>query len=182
MSANLKNIILFQIAWWGIVLSASYSLPALSLLVAGSYLLVHFRFLGEFKTDGRIIAISGLLGLTTDFMCQYLGLFRLEGHWFLSKGLPPEWLIYLWLCFPTTLNLSLAFLQDRLHWAVLAGAIFGPLTYYAGEAFDLLKFGEPKVTSIIVFALVWAILFPATLKFAKLIKVSCNSLSEPVGE
>ena len=73
----------------------------------------------------------GCIGALWDGLLARLGFLEFPSGMFLP-WLAPVWIIALWVGFATTLNVSLALLQGRWYWALLFGAVGGPLAYWAG--------------------------------------------------
>lgn len=105
------------------------------------------------------------LGMATDSLLQLAGVVHFAGaSW---AGLSPFWLWALWGVFGLTLNSSLAFLQTQARWvAGVLGAIWGPLTYYAGANLGAATL-DVTATHSAAMALVWALVLPALVQVAK---------------
>ena len=82
------------------------------------------------------------------------------------EGLPPYWILAMWLLFATTLNLSLRWLHGRMMLAALLGILFGPITYFAGSKLGGVSFPE-TLSTIAVVAISWGVLMPMLAVLAK---------------
>lgn len=82
-------------------------------------------------------------------------------------GLPPAFMVGLWAAFATLVNVSLAWIKDRLLLAAIFGALASVPSYYAGSKLGALEFGEPVWQSLAIIGLVWAVAFPLLLQFAR---------------
>jgi hypothetical protein len=130
--------------------------------VALAWLLTHIALHSQRLTELRVVLVCGAVGLLVDATLTASGwLILTHSQW----GLP-FWLYVLWGCFAATLNNAMHFFQNRLRLAALLGAVFGPLSYYAGTAFDRLAFPSAW-SSLMVLAGVWAVLLPALLYLAR---------------
>jgi Protein of unknown function (DUF2878) len=160
MRRRLVNFAGFQIAWiasvWGESSGRSSIGATIVVLVLAAHLLLARRPAAEI----RLLAMVGALGCTIDSALGHAALlvFR-SGDW-----LCPLWLVLLWLAFATTLGSSLAWLKDRPVAAAMAGAIFGPLSYYAGQRVGALSLGANPIVTMGVLTVLWAALLPFLLK------------------
>ncbi len=82
-------------------------------------------------------------------------------------GVPPLFMLGLWMAFATLANVSLAWLKDRLWLAMLFGAVAAAPSYYAGSKLGALALGEPVWQSLGIIGTVWAGAFPALLSIAR---------------
>ena len=145
------NAGLFQVGWLVCVLQRDF----LAVLVTGLLLLTHVLFIRRDKQEYPVIGLVALWGLLQDTLLMQLGVFRIEG-----SDLPPPWLLAIWLLFGTTLNHSLAWLRLRPLWALVAGALTGPLSYLAGQRLGAL---ELTLSRLPLLSLAWAIALPSLL-------------------
>ncbi len=58
---------------------------------------------------------------------------------------------------------SMAWLSGYSWVSVFVGAVFGPMSYWAGVEFSDASFGASPIMSMVVIAAGWAILFPIGL-------------------
>ncbi len=103
-----------------------------------------------------------LLGVIIDSTQQALGLFTFKA----DPGWPlwlPLWVFVIWAQFATLFHYALYWLKGRTLLAVIFGFFGGPLAYWAGIRMGAASFGENPVATIIVLALVWAIVTPVLL-------------------
>lgn len=97
-------------------------------------------------------------GLVFDSLLVSAGLVRYPSG-MLFTGMAPYWILAMWALFSTTLNVSMAWLKSSLVLASVMGAVFGPLSYLAGQrlgAIELLDTGA----SMIALAVIWAFVMP----------------------
>ena len=73
----------------------------------------------------------------------------------------PAWLICLWILFATTFMHALSWLTRYLWLAFVSAAVLGPASYWLGSEMSDASLGTPILTSLIVMAAGWAILFPS---------------------
>lgn len=148
----LLNALLFQVGWFACVLGARH--PAL-LLIAATCLALHLRFVAD-PREGRLIVGVSLCGWALDSLLLNLGLFDFHSrHWVL-----PGWQALLWPVFAMTLRHALAWSASPWWRASLAGALGGPLSYWAGVRLAGVGLPLGTVPTLAILALVWAILLP----------------------
>lgn len=160
------NVVSLYAAWFGSVIAAANGQPILALAASIFVVLVNVAFSHDRFADIRLITYAALAGFALDSIVINLGLAR-----YASPGpyalVPPLWLVAMWMAFATSLNVSLAWLKNRLRLAALLGALGGPLSYYAGARLGGMEFTEPIVLSIVVLGLLWAVAFPTLLSLAR---------------
>jgi hypothetical protein len=77
----------------------------------------------------------------------------------LVPGVAPYWILAMWALFSTTLNLSMGWLKNSLVLASVMGAIFGPLSYVAGQRLGAIVLVD-FVSSMVMLAIIWALVMP----------------------
>lgn len=163
MKKTLLNLGLFQLGWFVCVIGGNAYALGFTLFV----LIIHGLTLIENKSEWLLILCVLLGGASWDFIMIKTGLLS-----FANPGLlvVPIWLVCLWILFSTTLNHGLVWLHRRLGLASLFGAIFGPASYWAGTRLSDAQLAEPLIISLSLMAVGWAVLFPAALYGARVIK------------
>ena len=74
----------------------------------------------------------------------------------------------MWALFATTLNVSMSWLKSKTMMALLLGAVFGPLSYMAGQrlrALAFVGFGYGVVALVLVWAVAMPLLMLAAARF-----------------
>ena len=94
---------------------------------------------------------------TADKELMHLGLFTFAG----STVVLPLWLALLWLLFASTLNYSLNWTKRPWWLGSLLGAVAGPLSYWGGATLAGVGLPLGVWPSLVVLALIWALLMPA---------------------
>lgn len=69
-------------------------------------------------------------------------------------------LMALWVCFSCTLLTLFSWLHRRWWLASLLGAVFGPLSYYAGMQLGSVAFPRGLLPTLALYSESWALLFP----------------------
>lgn len=160
MNKNLINIAILQLGWWTITLT--HLKPYIYILVVGILLLAHLKICtNNIKKETLFIFISTIIGCFADWVAIKLNLYNPVN----SYTIFPLWLICYWLVFSTSFSLSLSWLKNRWLLISVLGFIMAPLTYFAGEKFDLLLFNkELGFKAYLFYGLVWFIAYPILFK------------------
>lgn len=173
MSPKVKtiyNVAHLQIGWWSIVLNAEKThFILIGVFVATA---LHLLLLSEKKvTELLFLTAASAIGFLFDTLALQVGLISFI-H---STTFPPFWLFALWLVFSVSFFHSLSWLEEKPLWSFVLGAIFAPLTYYAGERFNLLSFGsdlQEKIIHLVIYGILWGFLLVALFKVKKLFSYS----------
>lgn len=166
--AIVANALLFQVAWFVNVADNRW-IPALTTAaVVAVHLAMVYRMFG-FAACGRecvwlfIVAGSGLF---VEFAFVYFDVLQHDPKPHSLLGIP-DWLIFLWLIFATTLRFSLSFLRERFTWSIALGA-GAALSYWGGAALNTTsQLASPPWIALFWIALVWALVLPTLVMFHK---------------
>ncbi|WDE04190.1 DUF2878 domain-containing protein [Thalassomonas viridans] len=143
----LINALVFNLMWFGCI----YWGNPFSLLVP-VWAVLHLRFSRNSKLESRYVLLVTILGTTIDSLLMNFGVFDFAQTGFIV----PFWLIMIWLSFALTLNSSLKFLQRHTLIQFLAGAVFPPLSYFAGYALGAVSFGYSTLFTLLLLSLIWS--------------------------
>jgi hypothetical protein len=100
----------------------------------------------------KFTSVIALTGVLVDSLLVYLGLLSFD-----SKVLPiPFWFLMLWVLFACSCSVSLLWLIKNPLYAIIGGAIFGPLSYWAGMQFNALQI--VGVNGYIAISVTWALM------------------------
>lgn len=139
------NAILFNALWLGLVAIGN---PFIPLAIAG--LCFHLYIVDQPLHEAKIIAAIAAVGLLTDVLLTFSGIFIFEHT--------PYWLLVLWLAFASTMNHSLKWVARIPYAAHVCGALFAPLSYLAAERFGAVSFGLSSLYTYLLLGLVWLVL------------------------
>jgi hypothetical protein len=162
MLSRTVNFVAFQVGWFASVLGAAYGRPWLGPVVVSVLLAIHLWNVADQWATARLLLTVGLIGFVVDSLLGYAGLLLYRDSP-LALWLCPPWLLALWLIFATTLQHSLNWLVGRYGLAAFLGAVFGPVSYYAGQQLGALQLGGSVPVTVSVLAAVWATLLPLLL-------------------
>ena len=160
MMRKIVNYALFQAGWFFGLLLAAHGWPVVALAAAGAAIGVSvWLFSADRTSDLRLLLAIALIGFCVESVNLWLGVFSLVG----ASRFPhlcPLWLAAQWALFGTTLRVSLSWLAGRYALSALLGAIWGPLTYVAGEKLGAASLSADRAFSVTVLAVVWAAMMP----------------------
>lgn len=151
------NFILFQVAWFACVIGAGKGMPWLGVLVTALILSWHLYQAKDIKAELLLMLCALFIGAAYDQSMLSFGFISyLNTGW--GNAIVPVWILALWLAFTTTLNVSLRWMRSKHLFAVIFGAMGGPLAYLGAE-----KLGAVVLhgaSSYIALSLGWAIITP----------------------
>lgn len=158
------NFIAFQMAWFACVLGGASDRALAGTMVVGAVIGLHLALAQRPLPEALLIAAAAAIGLVWDSGLVAFGLISYPTGNF-APGIAPYWIVAMWALFATSLNLSMAWLKDRVWLAALFGAVGGPLAYLAGERLGGLQMPDP-VLALGAQALGWALLLPILTRLA----------------
>ena len=164
MKRTLFNFAAFQIGWFACVISASNGLPLLGLLLVSLIVIVHVQISKWRSHELMLVGLAVLLGLLFDSLLVMSGWLQYSSG-MLFPGIAPYWILAMWALFATTLNVSMGWLKGKLVLASVLGAIFGPLSYMAGQRLGAMEFVNFQ-SAIVALAIIWALVMPLLVKVA----------------
>ena len=159
MRRILLNLLIFQVGWFVCVLGGNLY----ALIYTPLALIVHQRLVLEHVKEWYTIALVCTTGFLWDALMAVYGIINYTESDFIGL---PVWLICLWLLFATTFHHSLRWLSNQLWLAAIFAAIFGPLSYWAGSELSSAYIGLPVISSLLIIAAGWGLLFPAGIFIA----------------
>jgi len=129
--AKLINIALMQVSWFACVLGAANDLPWTGVLVSLAVVAWHLLRAAQPRKETTLLLSALAVGFVLDSALASSGLMTFKSGTVIA-GLTTPWMLSLWLGFATTLTVSLRWLMTRPPFAVLFGAVGGPLAYWSG--------------------------------------------------
>lgn len=156
------NVGINQAVWFLCVLGGNAgAIFALPLLFVNVLLSRHRR------ADLQMIGLLLLVGVLIDGTLQAIGFFS-----FTSTGFPiPLWLAVIWSALAALPHHSLAWMKRRWLVSALFGALGGPLAYWAGVRLDAATFHWSLLSSLMLLAVIWAVLWTGVMAVAERQKV-----------
>ena len=162
------NLVLFQIGWWAVVLTAAHGRPGIGIGVVTLSLVCQLAIARAPVAEAALVAVAATVGLVFDSLLLATGWVEFSGG-ALAGQLAPPWMLALWVNFALTLNVSLRPLQERPLLAAGVGMIGGPLAYWGGAQLGAMTFlNAPAALGAL--AIEWAVMTPLLAGLAKALR------------
>lgn len=162
----LVNAGVFNAAWFVCVaLRMPWAIAAVAVTVA-----VHMLWTRPGAGEWKTLAACSSIGIAVDSILTMIGVFSFRdvaGGDVFGETVAPSWLMALWIVFATTLNVSMKPLATKPKLALLLGAIMGPFSYWVGLKLGAVTFPLGISITMVVLAIIWAILFPLLITTAQ---------------
>lgn len=173
---SLLNYALFQAGWFVCVLGAAAGYPWLATAIGLLLVLVHLVLVRSAGRESLLLLASLLLGLMVDGIHIHTGVLVFPVGSF-HPGLPPAWILVLWLQFAMSLHYSLGWLNGRYVLGALLGSVSGALAYWAGVRFGAAAFGTELIHSLVQIGLSWGLTMLVLLKISQLTSPEAKPLT-----
>jgi hypothetical protein len=161
----LINLIAFKLAWVSTIFGGANGLPLLGPVAVAVAVAIHLSLAPMPSRELMLILFTGAIGMSWDSMLVTAGwLVYPTGNF--AAGLAPYWILGMWMLFATTLNVAFRWLRSRLALAAGMGAVFGPLSYFAGSTAGAVTLVEP-VAALVSLGMAWALLMPGLVILAR---------------
>lgn len=155
---SIVNFLFFQLLWFSAVLGAANDYAWAAPLCLAVFVIFHFTcFVKHRYADILLLALCILLGLVIDSIGSHFG--WVEFVYYTFKPITPLWLLCLWAGFALTINHSMRWIKAHVILGGVAGAVFGPLSYYAGWQAGAMQWVEPFSTALFISA-AWSLVMP----------------------
>ena len=152
------NFLLFQAGWFACVLGGDQTALITTLVI----LIIHLRWIGQWRLEREILAVSLLLGSAIDSCLGNFDILIFSGE----GRLLPIWLACLWLLFGTTLRHSFDWTREHRLLGAMLGMIGGPASYYAGTKLTDVSLMEPAWLTLLILSAIWAVVIPVLQTFS----------------
>lgn len=164
----LANVALSYAAWLAVAVLAARGNFGLAVVPSLVALILHVGLVRREQRRSELLLalVAIVLGLGVEAIHMAAGATHYAAGATVA-GLPPAFMIGLWAAFATLINVSLAWMKDRLWLAVLFGALAAGPSYYAGSKIGALTLGEPVWQSLATIGAVWAVAFPLLIVIAR---------------
>jgi hypothetical protein len=159
------NFILFQVAWFLTVFSASVGTPLYGPVFTLIWVICHLNFwVKKPVSEINLLFFAATIGYLFDSAQVLLGYINFPNQAALG-GPSPVWMIALWINLAATLNLSMKWLRGKLFLAAITGAIAGPAAYYAGNLLGAIELYGTG--SIIALSIQWMMAMPLLVWYSQ---------------
>ena len=157
MSRVAKNLILFKIGWIACVFGAAMSQSWLGLVAVIAIVLEHLRTAPEPQKELWLLGMAAAMGVAWESMMVSQNLLSYsEGM--VMAGFAPYWIVAMWALFATTVNVGMRWLKRHWSIAAIAGAVGGPMSFYAGANLGAVQFTSDQ--ALLIIGIGWATLLP----------------------
>ena len=148
------NILGFQVIWFGSIFFGDAFVAVTLVLIA-----MHLIYYKEYRaSDLRLAGLCLFCGIVIDNALLFFDVMAFSSTGY-TQYMVPLWLLSLWFAFGFTLNHSLRYFKQRKLLAFICGAIFGPLSYLAGQRLGAVEMAFEPYWTFALFAVIWAPLF-----------------------
>lgn len=163
-SSSILNAAANQAGWFACVLGAAGGWETAGATIAIALAFGHVALSERPDKEWPLLLAAAGIGIVVDTLHAGFGILYFRGHE--AGTLAPLWIIALWIQFGTVLHFCMRWLSGRYALASVLGLIGGPMAFLGGERLGAATFGEPRVLSLAVVALSWAIALPTLVAIA----------------
>jgi hypothetical protein len=158
------NLAVFKVAWTAVVVSAAAGAPVIGAIAVATAVGIHLWSCDNPEAEIRLLLVAATMGLAWESALVLAGLLEYSsGTW--MPGLAPYWIVAMWILFATTLNVGMRWLRRSTAIAAVAGAIGGPLAFFAGASIGAVELVSP-VIALTAIGIGWAVMLPLLVKLA----------------
>ncbi len=166
MIKTLVNVLTVNAGWFVCVMAAAagyYWLGPVTILV---FFLVHLALVKPRRPEIMLAGIMLATGFAVDTLLAVAGSIDPVRSTLYPGPWSTPWMVALWVNLGTALGTSLRWLEGRPLVSALLGAVSGPSAYAAGAALDAVTLGEPRLLSLVMIGIAWALALPLTVSLA----------------
>ena len=168
MKNVIVNLAVFKVAWTAVVISAAAGIPAIGVAAVFLAVGVRLKSCDGAATEVRLLLVAAAIGFAWESILVLSGLLEYpSGNW--APGMAPFWMVSMWVLFATTLNVGMRWLRRNRAVAAIAGAIGGPVGFFAGSSAGAVELLSPAI-ALIAIGLGWAVLLPALVHIATVLE------------
>lgn len=149
------NFVGLQVGWLACALGAARGYAWIGPLVVAGHLVIHFLWIQNRRQEILFLLVVAVLGTVVDSFQKATGLLSYASDVSVA-WLAPLWITAMWVLFATAMTTSLRWLQGRYWLAMVLGAVFGPLSYVAGERLNGVEFNYGFWFTVIIMGVIWA--------------------------
>ena len=158
------NLAVFKVAWTAVVVSAAAGAPVIGAIAVAIAVGIHLWSCDNPEAEIRLLLVAATMGLAWESALVLAGLLEYSsGTW--MPGLAPYWIVAMWILFATTLNVGMRWLRRSTAIAAIAGAIGGPLAFFAGAGIGAVELVSPAI-ALTCIGIGWAVMLPLLVKLA----------------
>lgn len=164
MKHVLVNLVAFKAAWTAVVISAASGVPVVGIIAVAIAVGIHLWSRDNPEAEIRLLFVAATMGFAWESALVLGNLLEYSsGNWI--PGLAPYWIVAMWVLFATTLNVGMRWLRRSTAVAAAAGAIGGPLAFFAGASVGAVELVSPAI-ALTAIGTGWAVMLPFLVKVA----------------
>ncbi len=162
MKSLLINLTLFKAGWLACVFGAAAGMPLIGVAAVGIAVFVHLFLSQNARGEAVLLFLATAIGMSWESTLVASGVVSYDvGN--ILPGLAPYWIVAMWVNFAATLNSGMRWLRKSLPVAILAGAIGGPMSFYAGQKAGAVTFSDTGLALALI-GIGWAVLLPLMVR------------------
>lgn len=166
---GLIHLALYQLTWVAALWGASVGLTWPAVVTAAGTLALHLSLNSHLKLRLLRLFAATCLGVVVDSLLIANGVITFSTSTLLppvlsqflppvlSQFLPPLWMIVLWPTFAALFDDIMRWLLPHMTWAMLAGAVAGPLAYVGGQSFGAIELPLSWWISFLSIGAAWSV-------------------------
>ena len=163
MRNKLINFIVFQLIWFLSICGAAAERELISVSLCLFFLAINLFISKNLRADLALIAQGVVLGIFIDTFLIHLNIISFKSqYWGLIS---PLWMWVIWAALFSTVNSSMSWLKPRWAMAAVLGAIFAPLSYWAGVRMGAGVFNDLYI-ALATIGLIWLLITPLMMRMA----------------
>ncbi len=164
MKPVIVNLAAFKAAWTAVIISAAAGAPVIGVIAVAIAVAIHLASSDNTQSEIRLLMIAAAMGLAWESVLVASGLLTYSsGN--IAPGVAPYWIVSMWVLFATTINKGMRWLRRNKIVAAIAGAMGGPLAFFAGASAGAVEFQTPAV-ALTAIGIGWALLLPLLVQIA----------------
>ncbi len=165
MKHVIVNLVVFKATWTAIVISAAAGSPLIGVIAVAIAVGIHLWLSDNADAEIRLLLVAVALGFAWESLLVFSGLLEYSsGNW--MPGVAPYWIVAMWVLFATTLNVGMRWLRRNAMTASIAGAVGGPMAFFAGASLGAVELVSPAI-SLVCIGIGWAVLLPLLVQIAR---------------
>ena len=158
MTSKIINFVFFNLAWLGVVASASHGWSFVAPFIVIGWIIPFLIWEGNLKSEIGLLTAAAVLGVFCDTILFWTGAIELHGSTHTLFSISPVWMIALWVNLAASLRYCLHWLLGRYWLSSVIGGIAGSLAYTAGQGLGALQLPVGPVPVVIEWVLAMPLL------------------------
>ncbi len=154
----ITNMVLYELAWFAIVLGVAWGYVTVGSVIAMALIATHLTIVPDARPEWIRLVWAMAIGAGVESVNLAFEVYTIKDSE-ASTLLTAPWLLLLWADFSTAFYRSLNWLSNRYALASVAGALGGPVAFWAGERLGAVTLTR-HINLLALLSLQWAIALP----------------------